>query len=467
VATPDLRALPSVEKLLGHDLLAEAARELPRPVVVAAVRETLAEARASLKRSKNGDAPDGDTLARAAAARARAVSAPALRRVLNATGIVLHTNLGRAPLAEPARGAVAEIAAGYSSLEYDLAAGKRGDRGLGPERWLTRLTGAEAACVVNNGAGAILVALAALAAGKRVVVSRGELVEIGGSFRVPEIMEMSGATLVEVGATNRTHLRDYERALEKHGADLGAILRVHRSNFHMQGFVRQPELSDLAALAARRKIPLVEDLGSGALVDLSAFGLEREPTVGESLAAGVDVVTCSGDKLLGGSQAGIIVGRTKLIEKIRKHPLARALRVDKLALAALEATLSLYADPGRARAGIPVLAMLAATPEALSERAQRLAGALSSRVPGLDTEVVAGSGEVGGGSLPLQKLLGPVVAVAHPRLSAAALEARARAADPPVIGIIRANRFRLDPRTLGEHEIDLAVQALARAWTDS
>jgi len=461
-----LRALPSVEKLLGHELLAEVCRDLPRSVVTDAVRDTLAEARAALKASKDGQALDSETLARAAAHRARLAGAPALRRVLNATGIVLHTNLGRAPLAEEARRAVADVAAGYSSLEYDLASGRRGDRGLGVERWLTRLSGAEAAAVMNNGAGALLVTLAAIAAEKKVVVSRGELVEIGGSFRVPEIMEMSGATLVEVGATNRTHTRDYEKALDKHHRDVGAILRVHKSNFTMEGFVHQPELSELATLAKERGIPLIEDLGSGALADLSAFGLEREPTIAESLEAGVDVVTCSGDKLLGASQAGLILGQAKLLTRIRKHPLARALRVDKLALAALEATLPFYADPERACVEIPVLAMLAVTEDVLMERAQRLASELRARVPGLLTDVTSGQGEVGGGSLPLQKLVGPVLLIEHVTLTAAELEARARGADPPVIGTIRADRFRLDPRTLTEVELAMAATALARVWTE-
>jgi L-seryl-tRNA(Ser) seleniumtransferase len=464
MAVSALRTLPSVEKLLGHDALATGCRDLPRTLVVAAARDTLDEARAALRRAKTGEAPDADALANAAAARARLTSLPQLRRVLNATGIVLHTNLGRAPLAERARRAVAEIAAGYCSLEYDLAAGKRGDRGLGPERWLTRLTGAESALVVNNGAAAILLTVAAVAAHKKILVSRGELVEIGGSFRVPEIMEMSGAILVEVGATNRTHLRDYEKALDKHGKDTAAILRVHRSNFRMQGFVAQPELSELAALARRRKLPLIEDLGSGALADLSAFGLEREPTVGDSLAAGANVVTCSGDKLLGGAQAGLILGQAALLAKVRRHPLARALRVDKLALAALEATLSLYAEPERARAEIPALAMLSVTPDVLAERAGRLSSELIARVPGLETRIEAGEGEVGGGSLPLQKLRGPVVVLTHPAWSATELEARARAADPPVIGTIRAGRFRLDPRTLSEPELATAAMALARVW---
>jgi L-seryl-tRNA(Ser) seleniumtransferase len=464
MAVSALRTLPSVEKLLGHDALATGCGDLPRSLVVAAARDTLDEARAALRRSRAGEAPDADALAHAAATRARLASVPQLRRVLNATGIVLHTNLGRAPLAERARRAVAEIAAGYSSLEYDLAAGKRGDRGLGPERWLTRLTGAESALVVNNGAAAILLTLAAIAAGRKVLVSRGELVEIGGSFRVPEIMEMSGAILVEVGATNRTHLRDYEKALDRHGKDAAAILRVHRSNFRMAGFVHQPELAELAALARRRKLPLIEDLGSGALADLSAFGLEREPTVGDSLAAGANVVTCSGDKLLGGAQAGLILGEAALLAKVRRHPLARALRVDKLALAALEATLSLYAEPERAHAEIPALAMLSVTPDELAERAGRLSSELIARVPGLETRIEAGEGEVGGGSLPLQKLRGPVVVLAHPAWSASELEARARAADPPVIGTIRAGRFRLDPRTLTEPELATAAVALAGVW---
>src|SRR5262245_1437912 len=464
---PSLRSLPSVEKLLGHELLLEALRDLPRSVVADAVRDTLAEARTALKGSKDGSAIDSETLAMAAAQRARLAGAPALRRVLNATGIVLHTNLGRAPLSEQARRVVADVAAGYSSLEYDLEKGERGDRGVGPERWLTRLTGAEAAMVVNNGAGAILVTLAALAAGKKVVVSRGELVEIGGSFRVPEIMEMSGATLVEVGATNRTHTRDYEKALDKQHRDGGATLPLHKSNFRMEGFVHQPELKELAELARGRGIPLIEDLGSGALADLSSFGLEPEPTIRESLEAGVDVVTCSGDKLLGASQAGLILGQAKSITRIRKHPLARALRVDKLALAGLEATLPFYADPERACVEIPVLAMLCASQDVLGERAERLAGELRARVPGLMTEVASGKGEVGGGSLPQQELVGPVVLVEHTVLSASELESRARNADPPVIGTIRADRFRLDPRTLTEVELAMAATALARVWTET
>ena len=326
----------------------------------------------------------------------RAVEAhrPRLRRVLNATGVVLHTNLGRAPLAVAARAAVTAVASGYCSLEYDLETGRRGRRGAGVERWLERLTGAEASLAVNNGAAAVLLALAALAAGRPVLVSRGELVEIGGSFRIPDILEKSGAAMVEVGTTNRTHLRDYERALERHpGA--AVLLRVHPSNFRLEGFTARPAREELAALARRRRVLLVEDLGSGALVDLVPFGLEHEPTVTECLAGGCDVVTCSGDKLLGGAQAGLVLGRRRCLERIRRDPLARALRPDKLALAALEATLPLYADPARAAREIPVLGILARGAAELEERACRLADALAARVPGLETRVVASRGEVG------------------------------------------------------------------------
>lgn len=459
-----LRTLPQVEKLLGEPAVDEALARHPRALVVGAARDVLADERARVRGGLGVPAPVTE-LASRVAKRVEGDARPALRRVLNATGIVLHTNLGRAPLADSARRAVADVAAGYSSLEFDLASGRRGDRGAGVERWLVRLTGAGAALAVNNGAAAILLALSALASGRKVLVSRGELVEIGGSFRVPEIMEKSGAGLVEVGATNRTHLRDYERALEKHGREVGAILRVHRSNFRVEGFTTQPDVRELAALARKRRIPLIEDLGSGALVDMEPFGLEHEPTVAESLGAGADVVTCSGDKLLGGAQAGLLLGGKRHVDKCRKDPFARAFRPDKLALAALEATLALYADPARAQRDVPALAALRMSDATLRERAGRLAHELAARVAGLATALVEGHGEVGGGALPTQKLRGPVVEVEHPRLDAAELERRARAAEPPVIGTVRANRFRLDPRTLAETEVGMAATALGKAWS--
>ncbi|MEK7329423.1 MAG: L-seryl-tRNA(Sec) selenium transferase, partial [Candidatus Eisenbacteria bacterium] len=420
-------------------------------------------------RRRRGGAPLApQTLAVAAAARAADAHRPLLRRVINATGVVLHTNLGRAPLSGPARQAVAEVARGYCSLEFDLATGRRGERGVGVERWLTRLTGAEAALVVNNGAAAVLLALSALAAGRKVVVSRGELVEIGGSFRIPEILEKSGASLLEVGTTNRTHVRDYERALDRHAKEVGAILRVHPSNFRVTGFTTRPTLEELARLARRRRVPLLEDLGSGALTDLGVLGVEREPTVRESLTAGCDVVTFSGDKLLGATQAGLILGRRRLVERLRKDPLARALRVDKLTLAALEATLPAYSDPVRAAREVPALAMLGLAVEVLEQRARSLADAIRLRVPQLRVGVERGSGEVGGGALPLQRLPGWVVAVEHPERTADELDRWARAADPPVIGYIRTGKFRMDVRTIHDDELLDVADALGRApWPPS
>ena len=455
-----LRALPSIESLMREPALVRALETAPRMLVLEAARQEVAIERARARRA--GKAAGAAELASRAAARAQLAMEPLLKRVINATGVVLHTNLGRAPLPERARHAVDDIARGYSSLELDLGTGRRGDRGLGVQRWLTRLTGAEAAVVVNNGAGAVLLALTALASGKSVVVSRGELVEIGGSFRIPEILEKSGARMLEVGTTNRTHVRDYRRALEKGG--VGAVLRVHRSNFRLEGFTTRPTLAELAALTRKARVPLIEDLGSGALVDLAALGLEHEPTVAESLADGVDVVTFSGDKLLGGSQAGLIVGRRKLVERIGADPMARALRLDKLALAALEATLPLLADPGRAAHDIPALAMLRIGEAELMERAQHLGLALEAAIPGLAAKVAKAEGEVGGGALPLRELPGWVVEVRVENRTALELQNAARAGDPPVIGTIRTDAFRLDVRTLSLEELEELPHVLARAW---
>ena len=384
-----LAAVPAVEILLRHPGLAATLARLPRALVVEAVRAELALERERLREGANGVAAS-EAIAARAACRAQASARPLLRRLLNATGVVLHTNLGRAPLSAAARESLAEVARGYSSLEFDLESGRRGDRGLGVERWLRRLTGAEAALAVNNGAAALLLALSALAQGRRVLVSRGELVEIGGSFRIPEIMAKSGALLEEVGTTNRTHLRDYARAIGRHD-DVAAILRVHPSNFRIAGFTARPEVEALAGLAHRHRLPLIEDLGSGALVDLSTLGLEHEPTVRERLTAGCDVVTFSGDKLLGAPQAGLIVGRKRWLGRIRRDPLARALRLDKLALAALEGTLPAFLDPRQALAEIPALAMLRASPDELERRARRLAEALERRIPGLVARVEPGN----------------------------------------------------------------------------
>ncbi|HET7224235.1 MAG TPA: L-seryl-tRNA(Sec) selenium transferase [Candidatus Eisenbacteria bacterium] len=460
-----LRRLPAVETVLQQPALREAADRLPRAVLVEAVRDELKAERARLARN-GAPVPEAAALAECALARATAESRPTLRRVLNATGIVLHTNLGRAPLSDAAARAVGDVARGYCSLEFELATGRRGGRAAGVERWLTRLTGAEAALVVNNGAGAVLLALSALAAGRGVIVSRGELVEIGGEFRIPEILEKSGARLIEVGTTNRTHLRDYEAALARN-RDVAAILRVHPSNFRIAGFVARPELPELAALARRRRVTLIEDLGSGALVDLAGIGIEHEPTVRERLTGGCDVVTFSGDKLLGATQAGLVLGRKRHLDRIRRDPLARALRVDKLALAALEATLPAYADPPRAIREIPALAMLAAGRDELEARAERLKSLLAARLPAAKLAVAEGHGEAGGGSLPLERLPGFVVTLEVPGFTPDQLDARARSGEPPVIGYIRGGRLRLDPRTLRDEEIVEAAESLGRACADT
>ena len=422
----ELRDLPSVDEL---------ARGSADPLAVAAARAVIERARAAIR----AGAEPGD-LAAALEAELAAVRRPALRRVLNATGVIVHTNLGRAPLPATALERVADAARGYSNLEYDLAAGERGSRQDHVAGLLGRLTGAESAIVVNNNAGAMLLALAALAEGREVLVSRGELIEIGDGFRIPDVLARSGARLVEVGTTNRTRASDYEQAMRPETA---LILRVHQSNFRVVGFTELPSLADLAEVARRHQLPLIDDLGSGALVDLA-----DEPTVRASLAAGADLVCISGDKLLGGPQAGIVVGRTELVEKLRRHPLHRALRIDKLGLAALEGTLQLYLDPARALREVPVLRMLREDAALVRARAERLAEATNGEVE----ETVA---RVGGGALPLAEL--PSFACAVEESLAAAL----RTHEPPVVGIVRDGRLLLDCRTLDDDEAGLVAAAVA------
>jgi L-seryl-tRNA(Ser) seleniumtransferase len=423
-----LRDLPSVDEL---------ARTLDDPLAVDAARAVLARARETI--AAGGSLGDLEALLRAEVC---ALRAPHLRRVLNATGVLVHTNLGRAPLAEAALERVVETARGYSNLEYDVAGGRRGSRQDHVAAALRRLTGAEAALVVNNNAAAVLLALAALAEGREVVVSRGELIEIGDGFRIPDVLARSGARLREVGTTNRTRAADYERAV---GPETAALLRVHQSNFRVVGFTEQPTVAELAEVARRHGLPLVDDLGSGVLV-----ALEGEPSVRESLAAGADVVCFSGDKLLGGPQAGLVVGRAELVERLRRHPLQRAVRADKLTLAALEGTLALYAEPGRAAREVPVLRMLGELAESVRARAARLAEAVGGEVE----ETVA---RVGGGALPLAELASYACAVEEE------LAAPLREGEPPVIGIVRDGRLLLDCRTLGETELEEVAAAVLAA----
>jgi L-seryl-tRNA(Ser) seleniumtransferase len=429
----ELRDLPSVDELLRDKRLAAEAR----PLAKAAARAALARARTEIGAGLDpGDLVER-TLVELATARA-----PRLRRVLNASGVIVHTNLGRAPLADAALERLRDTAGGYSNLEFDLVAGARGSRQDHPAELLRRLTGAEAALVVNNNAAAVLLALAALAEGREVVVSRGELVEIGDGFRIPEVLARSGARLVEVGTTNRTRPVDYERAL---GPETAVLLRVHQSNFRQVGFTERPRLGDLAEIANRAGLPLVDDLGSGAFVDL-----HDEPSARESLDAGGDLVCFSGDKLLGGPQAGIVVGRSELVERLRRHPLQRALRADKLTLAALEGTLALYLEPERAMREVPVLRMLREPAADVLARAERLAAAVGGEVE----QTVA---RVGGGALPLAELESFACAVEEE------LAAALRAGDPPVVAVVRDGRTLLDCRTLTDAEADEVAGAVARA----
>jgi L-seryl-tRNA(Ser) seleniumtransferase len=380
--------------------------------------------------------------------RARARLTPRLRRVLNATGVIVHTNLGRAPLAAEAQEAVARTAAGSCNLELDLATGRRGSRHGHVEGLLTELTGAEAGMVVNNCAAAVLLAVAALGAGRETIVSRGQLIEIGGGFRIPELVAQAGTTLVEIGTTNRTRLSDYARAI---GERTGAILRAHPSNFRMLGFVEEVEIEDLCELGP----PVIDDVGSGVLADDVAL-LDGEPPIRRSVAAGAAVVSFSGDKLLGGPQAGVLVGRRDTIEACRTHPLARAVRIDKLSLAALEATLALYRDPAAARRALPVLAMLEATDDELAARARVLAEETGGRV-------IEAKARVGGGALPLLELSGPAVALDPGPAGADALAAALRAGDPAVVGRVHAGELVLDPRTLTDEEARWAAQLVRAA----
>jgi L-seryl-tRNA(Ser) seleniumtransferase len=419
--------------------------EFPRSAVVSCARESLESARAALRGSRDVLSPEEvslERIAERAEAALRRRFGSSLRRAINASGIVLHTNLGRAPLSDAAQAACAAAAAGYSTLEIDLASGERGSRHAHLEPLLVAVTGAEAGIAVNNAASAVMLALRALADGRSVILARGELVEIGGSFRMPDVMQQSGARLVEVGTTNRTYVRDYEVAIT---GETAALLKVHRSNFTMSGFVSDVGLADLVALGRSRGLPVVFDLGSGCLVDLAVAGLPTEPTVQDAVAAGTDLVIFSGDKLLGGPQAGIIVGARGAVERCRKHALARALRLDKLDLAALAATLRAYLDPAQAWREIPVLAILARTPASRRRRAQRLASALGRTLgDAAAVAVVATRGEVGGGSLPGQEIPSFAVEVRPAASSADRWAERLRQAPTPLIARIRDDALLLD-----------------------
>ena len=435
----ELRKLPSVDKLLQADAIAGLVERHGHDLTLEALRTTLDEARQAIL--SGAPAPEAETLIAETVHRLDAELHPSLYPVINATGVIVHTNLGRAPLSERARQAMAQVSVGYSNLEYDMQAGARGSRYVHAADLLCRLTGAEDALVVNNNASAVLLTLTALAREREILISRGQLVEIGGGFRIPDVMRQSGAQLVEVGTTNRTYVRDYADAL--HPINTALILRVHHSNFQLIGFVYEPTLADLVGLGEEYAVPVMDDLGSGTLLETEIYDLAHEPTIQESIAAGASVVTASGDKLLGGPQAGLILGKADIIAKLRRHPLARAVRVDKTTLAGLQATLLAYLE-GKAPDEIPVWRMIATPVETLARRARKWQRALKET--GVPMAVVTARSTVGGGSLPGQTL--PTRALAMEVPSPDGLAARLRAADPPIVARIEDERLLLDPRTV-------------------
>lgn len=456
------RSLPSVDVCLEF-LAPHFTEETPRPLLKALINAFL-NARRDDIRSGRVTTPEDlslDALKSALLANAERETRPKFRRVLNATGVVLHTNMGRAVLPEEAVEAISAACRGYSNLELDLATGKRGSRYSHVESLLCRLTGAEAAMVVNNNAAAVFLTLDALCRDQEVVVARGQLVEIGGSFRIPDVMSRSGATLREVGCTNRVHLADYEQVI---CSETAALMRVHTSNFRVVGFHSDVSVNELAELAHSRNLLLIEDLGSGSLLDLSPCGLPNEPTVQSVVAAGADVVSFSGDKVLGGPQAGIIVGTRKALDPIRKHPLNRALRIDKMTLAALEATLRLYMDPEMAKKRVPTLNMILTPPDELKRRATRLARRLRQvlgEAVRIDTQ--PGSSRVGGGSFPENDLPATLVRILPRNITVEDLRMRLLDTSPPLVGRVEANAFCLDPRTLSPTEEPLVAEALSQA----
>ncbi len=448
-----LRGIPKVDELMQQEVISDLREDLPTAAVRSAVRAELDQLRQAILAGEVHELPGTDALCAAICRRAREDALPSLRPVINGTGVVLHTNLGRACLSQRATDAVTAVARGYSTLEYDLAKGQRGSRHDHIETLVCQVTGAEAAMVVNNNAAAVLLILSALGKGGEVITSRGELVEIGGSFRIPEIMVQCGCTLREVGATNKTHLRDYENAI---GPETKALLKVHTSNFKIMGFSQSVPLDELVALGREKGLPVIEDLGSGSLVDLEQFGIHDEPTVQQSVKAGVDIISFSGDKLLGGPQAGIILGKAEYIRQLKRHPLARAMRVDKMTIAALRETLYAYTDEELACREIPVLAMLGAKSHQLREKAGVLCAMLQEQ--GVGAQVIPTQDQVGGGSVPTQLLDAWAVAIDPGRLTVDQLEEKLRLRPLPIIGRITHEQYILDVRTLMERDFPYIAQ---------
>ncbi|MDD5285841.1 MAG: L-seryl-tRNA(Sec) selenium transferase [Desulfuromonadaceae bacterium] len=458
-----LRQIPKVDRILVLPNVLTLLDQHPRPEVLAAARQVLAALRHSVNNGELTVLPDLNDIACLIASELSGRTLPSLQSVINGSGVVVHTNLGRSPLADVAEQAIHTVSVGYSNLEFDLATGERGSRYSHVEGLLRELTGCEAALVVNNNAAAVILALSSLANDREVIVSRGELVEIGGSFRIPEIMCQSGARLVEVGCTNRTHGRDYKGAITDATA---LLLKVHASNFAIVGFTAETSLAELSVMGREAGIPVMLDAGSGCLVDLSPYGIKGEPTIRKYLALGADVVTFSGDKLLGGPQAGIIVGKENLIEAMKRHPLLRALRMDKLSLAALEATLRLYRDERLALAAIPTLRMLTMSSEKISQRADRMIRYLRKRLPkSISFTRHPGESSAGGGSFPLLQLPTTLIEIRIDGATPLQMESTLRLTTPPVVGRIQRDRFLLDVRTLLDRDLAPLFASLQKAAT--
>ncbi|MDY6880033.1 MAG: L-seryl-tRNA(Sec) selenium transferase [Thermodesulfobacteriota bacterium] len=454
------KRIPGVDRLLESPKVKDREQRYPRSLILLAINQALEDLRSAIRKGtveKESDL-DMDHVADLVVSRLRVLSRPSLRPVINATGVVVHTNLGRSPLAEKALKKFRPVAGGYSNLEYDLHEGKRGSRHDHVEEILKELTSAEAAMVVNNNAAAVFVSLETLARGREVIVSRGQLVEIGGSFRIPDVMRKSGAKMVEVGTTNKTHLADYETAINP---DTALLLKVHTSNFQVIGFTEEVPMSDLAALARKYNIPVMEDLGSGCLIDFSEYGLKKEPTAQESLALGASLVTFSGDKLLGGPQAGIILGREDLVASIKKNQLSRALRIDKLTLLALEETLRIYRDKEAAVREIPTLKMICQPERSLAKKADRLLKLIGRiKTDHFSIGLTEGHSMVGGGALPLLELPTRLLYLAPKKTSARSLEVWLRSYDPPVITRVEKERVFFDVRTIQERELKIVAEAV-------
>ena len=461
-----LRSIPKVDDLLNDPALSQICGESSHFVITDSIRKVLNELREGILSDEISRVWNDEEILERIKSDIKKASLRNLRKVINGTGIILHTNLGRAKLGQKAIEAVVEAAGNYSTLEYDVESGSRGSRYDHVNELIEKRTGAESCLVVNNNAAAVLLILSTMTKGKEVVISRGELVEIGGSFRVPDIMEQSGSVLVEVGTTNKTHISDYERAIRPEIT--GALLKVHTSNFRIMGFTQEVSLEEMVELGHLHGVPVIHDLGSGSMVDLEQYGIKDEPSVAQSMSAGADVVSFSGDKLFGGPQAGIIIGRKVYIDAMKKNPLTRAFRIDKMTLAALEATLRLYLDPMEAETQIPTISMLAKTSDDLREKAEQLCKKIREKVDPsyCHLQVVEEVGQVGGGSVPTQLLDTWAVAISSENTPATFIELKMRENDIPIIGRISKDRYLLDVRTIEEKDFEIVAACLSGCFVN-